>query len=70
MNQKNERFISKLPITILSVQNAILVITSSRFLLLIDLSTNIENLVRKKGKKKDSISMGEAVLEISLSVVD
>ena len=35
-----------------------------------DPSTNIENLARKKGKKIDSISMGEGVLEIALSVVD
>ena len=35
-----------------------------------DPSTNIENLARKKGKHIDSISMGEGVLEIALSVVD
>ena len=35
-----------------------------------DPSTNIENIAKRKGKKIDSISMGEVVLEIALSIVD
>ena len=65
-------FLSPYPEEIKDIYN----ITDSRtpilFLLSVgvDPSTNIENLSRKKGKKIDSISMGEGVLEIALSIVD